>query len=149
LLLKFVYSLHKMITLRETSRTVILFMKEILFSRRKIYMGFPKGFSWGGATAANQLEGAYNEGGRGLANVDVVPHCEDCIRIRTREMTLVVFDDIQFYLAKVASDKYHPYEEVIILFGEMGVKALRFSIGWWRTFPNGYELETKEEGLKF
>ena len=39
-------------------------------------MGFPKGFC-GVAQQANQLEGAYNEGGRGLANVDVVPHGED------------------------------------------------------------------------
>ena len=38
---------------------------------------FPKDFLWGGATAANQCEGAYNEGGRGLANVDVVPFGED------------------------------------------------------------------------
>lgn len=37
-------------------------------------MPFPKGFLWGGATAANQCEGGYDEGGRGLANVDVIPH---------------------------------------------------------------------------
>ena len=40
-------------------------------------MYFPKNFLWGGATAANQCEGAYREGGRGLANVDVIPHGPD------------------------------------------------------------------------
>src|SRR5699024_12677408 len=100
-----------MITLRETSRTVILFMKEIFFSRRKIYRGFPKGFLWGGATAANQLEGAYSGGGRGVANVDEVPHGEDRFPIITGQMKQVDSDDKHYYPAKAGINNYHCYED--------------------------------------
>ena len=44
-------------------------------------MSFPEGFLWGGATAANQCEGAYNEGGRGLANVDITPHGKNRFKV--------------------------------------------------------------------
>ena len=47
-------------------------------------MPFPEGFLWGGATAANQCEGGYNEGGRGLANVDVIPHGPEAQRRESR-----------------------------------------------------------------
>ncbi|MDN6012802.1 MAG: family 1 glycosylhydrolase, partial [Lactococcus sp.] len=67
-------------------------------------MGFPKGFLWGGATAANQCEGGYNEGGRGLANVDVVPLGEDRFPIITGKMNHLAFDEEHFYPAKEAID---------------------------------------------
>lgn len=118
-------------------------------NRRKRFMGFPEGFLWGGATAANQLEGAYNEGGRGLANVDLSPHGEDRFPIITGQMKHVDFDEDHFYPAKEGIDHYHRYEEDIRLFGEMGFKTYRFSIGWSRIFPKGDETEPNEEGLKF
>ena len=59
------------------------------------------------------------------------------------------FDDEHFYPAKEAIDMYHNYKEDIKLFGEMGFKTYRCSIGWSRIFPNGDDVEPNEEGLKF
>jgi 6-phospho-beta-glucosidase len=112
-------------------------------------MSFPKDFLWGGATAANQYEGGYNEGGRGLANVDVVPHGEDRYPIITGQMKHLDFDEDHYYPAKVGVDFYHRYKEDIALLGEMGFKTFRISIAWTRIFPNGDESEPNEEGLQF
>lgn len=112
-------------------------------------MGFREDFLWGGATAANQCEGGYNEGGRGLANVDVVPIGEDRGPIITGQMKHLDFDDEHFYPAKEAIDMYHRYKEDIALFGEMGFKTYRLSLAWTRIFPNGDEDEPNEEGLAF
>lgn len=112
-------------------------------------MSFPKDFLWGGATAANQCEGGYNEGGRGLANVDVVPAGPDRFPVITGQMKMFDFDDEHFYPAKGAIDMYHRYKEDIALFGEMGFKTYRLSIAWSRIFPKGDEEMPNEEGLKF
>ncbi len=61
---------------------------------------FPKGFLWGGATAANQCEGAYNLDGRGLANVDVVPIGKDREAIITGQKKMFSFEEGYFYPAK-------------------------------------------------
>lgn len=112
-------------------------------------MGFPKGFLWGGATAANQCEGGYQEGGRGLANVDIIPHGKDRFFAMSGHMQNLEPDDKHFYPAMEAIDMYHHYKEDIALFGEMGFKTYRLSIAWSRIFPNGDEEEPNEEGLKF
>ena len=112
-------------------------------------MGFREDFLWGGATAANQTEGGYNEGGRGLANVDVIPHGEDRFPVMKGHMKMFDFDEDHFYPAKEAIDHYHRYEEDIALFAEMGFKTYRLSIAWSRIFPKGDEAEPNEEGLKF
>lgn len=112
-------------------------------------MGFPKDFLWGGATAANQYEGGYNEGGRGLANVDVVPHGKDRGPIISGKMKSLNFDADHYYPAKVGVDFYHRYKEDIALLAEMGFKTFRISIAWTRIFPKGDESEPNEEGLKF
>jgi Beta-glucosidase/6-phospho-beta-glucosidase/beta-galactosidase len=112
-------------------------------------MAFRKDFLWGGATAANQCEGGYNEGGRGLANVDVVPHGKDRFPVIAGKMKMLDFDDEHHYPAKVAIDMYNNFKEDIALFGEMGFKTYRLSIAWTRIFPKGDELEPNEEGLKF
>ena len=112
-------------------------------------MGFPKGFLWGGATAANQCEGGYDVDGRGLANVDVVPLGKDRFPIITGEMKHLAFDDEHFYPAKEAIDMYHHFKEDIKLFGDMGFKTYRLSIAWSRIFPKGDETEPNEAGLKF
>lgn len=70
-------------------------------------MGFKKDFLWGGATAANQCEGGYDAGGRGLANVDVVPSGADRYPIITGQMKHLDFDEDHFYPAKEAIDMYH------------------------------------------
>ncbi|WP_339099554.1 6-phospho-beta-glucosidase [Enterococcus sp. DIV0840] len=112
-------------------------------------MAFRKDFLWGGATAANQCEGGYNEGGRGLANVDLAPVGPDRFPVITGEMKMFDFDDEHFYPAQNAIDMYHRYKEDIALFGEMGFKTYRLSIAWSRIFPLGDETEPNEEGLKF
>ena len=112
-------------------------------------MGFQKGFLWGGATAANQCEGGFQEGGRGLANVDVAPIGADRWAVISGKMKMFDFDDQHFYPAKEAIDMYHRYAEDIRLFGEMGFKVYRMSIAWSRIFPKGDETEPNEEGLKF
>lgn len=110
---------------------------------------FPDGFLWGGATAANQLEGAYDVDGRGLANVDVSPVGPDRIKIITGQVKHFDFDDEHFYPAKGAIDFYHRYKEDIALFAEMGFKTFRMSIAWSRIFPKGDEATPNEAGLQF
>ena len=112
-------------------------------------MSFPKGFLWGGATAANQCEGAYNEGGRGLANVDVCPHGQDRFPVCLGKKKMLRPDAEHYYPAMEAIDMYHRYKEDIAMFGEMGFKTYRLSIAWSRIFPRGDEKEPNEEGLKF
>lgn len=112
-------------------------------------MTFPEGFMWGGATAANQFEGGYNEGGRGLANVDVVPHGKDRYPIIAGKMKHLDFDDQHFYPAKEAVGFYYRYKEDIALLAEMGFKTFRISIAWTRIFPKGDESQPNEEGLQF
>jgi 6-phospho-beta-glucosidase len=101
---------------------------------------FPEGFLWGGAVAANQLEGAYKEDGKGLSTADVSPN---------GIMSPPDFSMEQFNLYHGAIDFYHKYKEDIALFAEMGFKAFRFSISWTRLFPNGDEVEPNEKGLQF
>lgn len=110
---------------------------------------FPKGFLWGGATAANQCEGAYDVDGRGLANVDVVPIGKDRFPIIAGQKKMFDFEDGYFYPAKGSIDFYHHYKEDIALLGEMGFKTFRLSIAWSRIFPKGDELEPNEAGLQF
>ncbi len=101
---------------------------------------FPAGFLWGGATAANQLEGGYDLGGKGRSVQDVAPRGIQAPR--TVEPTP---DNLK--LAGI--DFYHRYAEDIALFAEMGFSVFRFSIAWSRIFPRGDELEPNEEGLAF
>ena len=112
-------------------------------------MALQKDFLWGGATAANQCEGAYLEGGRGLANVDVIPHGELRPQVMRGLYTMDRIDENQYYPALKGIDFYHHYKEDIALFAEMGFKTFRMSIAWSRIFPKGDEEEPNEEGLKF
>lgn len=101
---------------------------------------FPKNFLWGGALAANQCEGAYLEGGKGLSVQDVLPH--GMLTGRTEE-------PVPENLKLIGIDFYHRYAEDIELFAEMGFKVLRLSIAWSRIFPHGDEEVPNEEGLRF
>lgn len=112
-------------------------------------MSLPENFLWGGATAANQCEGAYNIGGRGLANVDICPSGKDRYRVISGHPDSLKPDDDHIYPAMEAVDFYHHYKEDIALLGEMGFKTFRLSIAWTRIFPNGDEEQPNEEGLKF
>jgi 6-phospho-beta-glucosidase len=101
---------------------------------------FPPSFLWGGATAANQLEGAYDEGGKGLSIQDVTP--QGIMYPRTEGPTP---DNLKLE----GIDFYHRYAEDIALFAEMGFSVFRFSIAWSRIFPNGDDETPNEEGLAF
>ena len=101
---------------------------------------FPDGFLWGGATAANQLEGAHDADGKGLSIQDVMPR--GVAGPPTDEPTP---DNLKL----VGIDHYHRYAEDIALFAEMGFTVYRFSIAWSRIFPNGDEETPNEPGLAF
>lgn len=91
---------------------------------------FPKDFLWGASTSAYQVEGAYNEDGKGLSVQDtkeIIPGTPDF---------------------KVSSDHYHHYKEDVALFAEMGFKTYRFSIAWTRIIPNGVG-EINPKGIEF
>ncbi|MDY3296667.1 glycoside hydrolase family 1 protein [Selenomonas sp.] len=103
-------------------------------------MNFPENFLWGGAVAANQCEGAYNEDGKGLDIQDILPH-----GIKTPPTDGPTPDNLKL----VAIDFYHRYKEDIKLFAEMGFKVFRTSIAWSRIFPNGDDAEPNEQGLQF
>ncbi len=110
---------------------------------------FPEGFLWGGATAANQCEGAYNVDGRGLANVDLIPHGPDRRPVMNGVRRMLECEEGYFYPGHEAIDFYHHYKEDIALFAEMGFKCFRLSIAWSRIYPNGFDEEPNEAGLKF
>ena len=71
---------------------------------------FPKGFLWGGATAANQCEGAWQADGKGLATVDVTPFGPDRFPVATGYMEMLDCDDAHFYPSHEAIDLYHHYK---------------------------------------
>lgn len=112
-------------------------------------MSFKEGFLWGGALAANQCEGAYNEGGKGLTTVDLCPSGKNRLNIMKGNIKELKIKEGEFYPSHEAIDFYHRYKEDIALFSEMGFKCLRVSISWPRIFPNGDEETPNEEGLKF
>ena len=102
---------------------------------------FPKTFLWGGAVAANQVEGAYLEEGKGLSTSDVQPQ-----GVFGKVVERVEGDS---GIKDVAIDFYHRYPDDIKLFAEMGFSCLRVSIAWTRIFPNGDEQQPNEAGLAF
>ncbi|MFC0273257.1 glycoside hydrolase family 1 protein [Metabacillus herbersteinensis] len=106
--------------------------------------GFPEDFLWGGATAANQAEGAYLSDGKGLSTADVMTAGVHGV---PREITDGVVEG-NYYPSHNAVDHYHRFKEDIALFAEMGFKSYRMSIAWSRIFPNGDEKVPNEAGLK-
>ena len=126
----------------------------------------PDNFLWGGATAANQYEGGYLSGGKGLSTLDAITGgtltsprkitfktADGTIGSVTREEPLPegatgYIDPDLYYPSHVATDFYHHYKEDIALFAEMGFKCFRLSVTWSRICPNGM-YDVNEEGLKF
>ncbi|MDR2277147.1 MAG: glycoside hydrolase family 1 protein [Vagococcus sp.] len=111
-------------------------------------MSFPKNFLWGGATAANQAEGAWNVDGKGASISD---HNRAGSRTSSTRRTFdkVINTDDYYYPSHTGIDMFHRYKEDIALFAEMGFKVYRLSIAWTRIFPNGDETEPNEAGLQF
>lgn len=102
---------------------------------------FPKTFLWGGAVAANQVEGAWQEDGKGISTSDVQPNGVLSPTVDRQPGAFGIKD--------VAIDFYHRYPEDIALFAEMGFSCLRVSIAWTRIFPNGDETQPNEAGLAY
>lgn len=107
-------------------------------------MSLPENFLWGGATAANQCEGAWNVDGKGISVSDI---CTGG-KFGQSKMITPVLDETNFYPSREAIEHYARFREDIALFAEMGFKTYRFSINWTRIFPNGDEIEPNEAGLK-
>ena len=97
-------------------------------------MSFPENFLWGTATASYQIEGAWNEGGRGLSIWDIF----------CRKNGATANGDS----GEVACDHYHRFHEDVALMKKLGVKAYRFSVAWPRIMPKGFG-EVNAEGIKF
>ena len=108
-------------------------------------MSLSKDFLWGGATAANQCEGAWNVDGKGMS-------VDDVMSAGAHKVARQITDGIQegvYYPNHDGIDFYHHYKEDIALFAEMGFKCFRLSIAWTRIYPNGDDETPNEEGLKF
>jgi 6-phospho-beta-glucosidase len=119
---------------------------------------FPDGFLWGGAVAANQVEGAWNVGGKGLSVADVATYKPNVdnkdysahMGVTSKAVEEAIADQTDtWYPKRRGIDFYHRYKEDLAMFAEMGFKALRLSIAWTRLFPTGEELEPNQEGVDF
>lgn len=108
-------------------------------------MKLKEDFLWGGATAANQYEGAYLENGKGLSIADVEMGS-------SHGVPRMIHDKVHeecYYPSHEGIDFYHRYKEDIALYAQMGFKCFRLSINWPRIFPKGDEDEPNEAGLQF
>ena len=100
-----------------------------------------KGFLWGGATSANQIEGAVLEGGKQYSVADALSN---------GPMRSKIDPEVKgVYPTHTGIDFYHRYKEDIALFAEMGLKVFRMSIAWTRIFPTGMEEAPNADGLVF
>lgn len=108
-------------------------------------MSFPKGFLWGGATAANQFEGGWKEDGKGDSVCD---HMTGGTATTPRYFTNTIKEDT-YYPSHEAVDFFHRYKEDIALMAEMGFGVFRLSINWTRIFPRGDEETPNQKGLDF
>ena len=123
-------------------------------------------FLWGGATAANQCEGAWNEDGRGMALTDVSIKSD---AKTDRQLSYIASDgthgtvkrggkipqgahyavlDEYYYPNHKGVDEYHRYKEDIALYAEMGFKVYRMSISWSRLYPTGLEEKPNPLGVE-
>lgn len=123
---------------------------------RQVPKGFPENFMWGGAVAANQLEGAYDVDGKGLCVADINEFRDD-VDITKKSNLEVTTDYIKEALAskerifpkRWGIDFYHTYKEDLKLLAELGLKTFRTSINWARIYPNGDDEKPNEAGLQF
>lgn len=118
---------------------------------------FPEGFLWGGAEAANQCEGAWNEGGKGMTVQDCLPYRNVGLADYTKQFAYSTADleaalkagPEDNYPKRHGTDFYHHYKEDIALMAEMGYKVFRTSICWSRIFTDPRDEKPNEEGIAF
>ncbi|AYE38998.1 glycosyl hydrolase family protein [Companilactobacillus zhachilii] len=121
-------------------------------------MGLRNDFLWGGAIAANQVEGAWNVDGKGPSVADVATYKPEVdVKDYSKQVGVtsdsineaLKTDDVKYYPKRRGIDFYHRYPEDMKLFGELGFKTLRISIAWTRIFPNGEEESPNQKGLDY
>lgn len=113
-------------------------------------MVFPKDFLWGGATAANQLEGAFDTDGKGLSVADAMPGGKLRWQVLDSDEFDWLIDETKYvYPNHKGIDHYHRFKEDIALLAEMGFRCYRFSIAWSRISPKGDEKAPNAAGLDF
>lgn len=123
----------------------------------EVACGFPKGFLWGGAGAACQMEGAWDEGGKGITVSDIQPYTKGLDRKHLRNEGGGTEDVIRDcaadrtgnYPKRRGIDFYHTYKHDLALLKEMGFKCFRYSIAWARLFPTGEEEEPNQAALAY
>lgn len=130
---------------------------------KELANGFPKNFLWGGAVAACQIEGAWNEDGKGMSTSDIHPYQPARVKKYNNaadpdkregggtraEVEALMRDETLYFPKRYGIDFYHTYKEDLALMKELGLKAFRTSIAWSRIFPNGDDEEPNEKGLEF
>lgn len=99
------------------------------------FLAFPKNFRWGASTAAFQIEGGYDEDGKGLSIWDEFSSHPEHIA--------------DGHNGKVTCDSYHKWQEDIALMKQLGIKNYRLSIAWTRIFPDGTKESFNEKGLQY
>ena len=123
--------------------------------------GFPKDFLWGGAMAASQADGAYDQGGKGLDTQDLRYFDPAWTKAERAAKANRRMSDVKFRQALAATqdqtnypfrhgiDFYNRWRQDLELFDELGIKVLRTSINWARIYPHGDDPVPNEEGLRF
>ncbi|KAJ8924093.1 hypothetical protein NQ315_006875 [Exocentrus adspersus] len=96
---------------------------------------FPASFLFGTATAAYQIEGAWNESGKSVSRWDHITHTSS-----------IVVDGSN---GDVACDSYHKYKEDIEMLKQLGVDFYRFSIAWTRIIPSGFANDINQAGVDY
>ncbi|HFO0264018.1 glycoside hydrolase family 1 protein [Serratia marcescens] len=117
---------------------------------------FPDDFLWGGAIAANQAEGAWQDGGKGWSVADINQFTPDKAlkamsnkEMNTATIHHLMADQTGIYPKRTAIDFYHNYHDDLKLLAEMGLKTFRTSISWARVFPQGDEAKPNEAALRY
>ncbi len=109
-----------------------------------------KEFLWGAATSANQVEGGYNQDGRGLSMIDFAPGGKKRTRIISDpEFDYQIDSSAYKYPNHLGVDFYNNFKEDIKLMAKQGLKAYRMSISWSRIYPNGDDAKPNQAGINF
>ena len=110
---------------------------------------FPKNFLWGGATAADQYEGAYNKDGKTLSSADILPLAGNGRKWALSHPLAAAKKDYGFYPSRTSIDGYTHWKEDLELFADMGFTVYRMSVSWPRIFPKANMDKPNELGLKY